>query len=70
MHQQQRSRRPLKPFDRAVLRLIGWLAAIGFAAGVTGAFTTGNAGDAVLGVALLAFGLAFPQLVLRIGRRY
>jgi len=67
---QQRSRRPLKPFDRAMLRLIGWLSAIGFAAGITGAFTTSNPWDAALGVALLAFGLAFPQIILRIRRRY
>ncbi len=33
---QQMSQRPLKPFDRALLRLIGWLGGIGFAAGVTG----------------------------------
>jgi len=68
--QRQRPRRPLKPFDRALLRLIGWLGAIGFAAGVSGAFVRHQAWPAVLGVALLAFGLAFPQVHMRIWRRY
>jgi len=68
--QQKRPRRPLEPFERAVLRWIVWLCAIGGVIGFLGALDTGTVGDALLGVALLAFGVAFPQIVLRVFRRY
>ncbi len=66
----QQPRRPCKPVDRALLQLIGWLGEIDFAAGITGALVSGQAWPAVLGVALFAFGVAFPQIVMRIFRRY
>ncbi len=68
--QQKRPRRPLAPFERAILQWIVWLCAIGGVVGFLGALDTGTVGDAVLGAALLAFGVAFPQIVLRVFRRY
>lgn len=66
----RRAKRPLTPFERAVLRWIVWLCAIGGVVGFLGALDTGTVGDAVLGVALLAFGVAFPQIVLRVFQCY
>ncbi len=68
--QQKQPRQPLAPFEFAILRWIVWLCAIGGVVGFLGALDTGTVGDAVLGVALLAFGVAFPQIVLRVFRRY
>ncbi len=48
----------------------GATGAISGVVGFLGALDTGTVGDAVLGVALLAFGVAFPQIVLRVFRRY
>jgi len=66
----QQPKRSLAPFERAVLRWIVWLCAIGGVVGFLGALDTGTVGDAVLGVAMLAFGVAFPQIVMRVFRRY